>query len=330
MLTSSNRAEDVARCERMGIGAHLSKPIKQSRLLDSIVSVLGKSSRRQVKPAETNVPRQRPLRILLVEDNAVNQRLAVVNLESWGHEVTVAHDGREAVETFSARPFDLVLMDSQMPRMGGFEATAEIRRREAGHGGRVPIIAMTANVMKGYREECLAAGMDGYVAKPMRRLELIKEIAAVVPGFILEGEAPETVAEKTKVEAAVSAPSATPLDDEPFDSAAFLDDLSGNRAAAAEMIRLCLDEDAPRLLAALREGLATRDFAAIEHAAHGLKGLVGEFHAPAAYTAAKELEDAGRGHESETVHAHAQALFDEFDRLSAAMRRFLREQADTK
>ena len=117
--------------------------------------------------------------MLLAEDNAVNQRLAAVNLEAWGHFVTVARaDGREAVEAFSAQAFDLILMDSQMPRMGGFEATAEIRHREqAGDGEdaregdgarrrRVPIIAMTANVMKGYREECLAAGMDGYVAKP--------------------------------------------------------------------------------------------------------------------------------------------------------------------
>jgi CheY-like chemotaxis protein/HPt (histidine-containing phosphotransfer) domain-containing protein len=261
------------------------------------------------------VPRQRPLRILLAEDNAVNQRLAVVNLESWGHSVTVAHDGREAVEAFTAQPFDLILMDSQMPRMGGFEATAEIRRRENGRGQRVPIIAMTANVMKGYREECLAIGMDGYVAKPMRSRELINEIAHVVPGFILDG-----------VEAAVPAASGltdAPPDSAPFDSAALLESLGGNRALAAEMIRLCLQEDAPRLLANLRDGLATRDFAAVEHAAHGLKGLVGEFHAPVSYAAAKELEDAGRGHESESIPGYAQTLFDEFERLSAALRKFL-------
>ena len=196
MLTSSNRAEDMARCERMGIGAHLAKPIKQSRLMDTIVSVMGKSAPRPERKIETDVPRQRPLRILLAEDNAVNQRLAVVNLESWGHRVTVAHDGSEAVEAFSAQPFDLILMDSQMPRMSGFEAAAEIRRREQGRGGRVPIIAMTANVMKGYREECLAVGMDGYVAKPMRRHDLIKEIAEVVPGFLVKDEnAPASAAQ---------------------------------------------------------------------------------------------------------------------------------------
>jgi CheY-like chemotaxis protein len=324
MLTSSNRTEDLARCEQMGIGAHLAKPIKQSRLMDAIMSVMGKSAGRRETRVETGVPRQRPLRILLAEDNVVNQRLAVVNLESWGHAVTVAHDGREAVEAFSAQTFDLILMDSQMPRMSGFEAAAEIRQREQGRDGRVPIIAMTANVMKGYREECFAAGMDGYVAKPMRRQALIKEIAEVVPGFILEHvEAKEPA--PSLAAGPVSATSATSLDGAPFDSRAFLEGVNGDRAVAAEMVRLCLDEDAPRLLANLRDGLATRDFAAVEHAAHGLKGLVGEFRAHAAYAAAKQLEDAGRGHESETIPGHAQELFEEFDRLSAALRKFLAE-----
>jgi two-component system sensor histidine kinase/response regulator len=242
----------------------------------------------------------------------------------------VARDGREAVEAFSARRFDLILMDSQMPRMGGFEATAEIRRRESArdgravddrHDGRVPIIAMTANVMKGYREECLAAGMDGYVAKPMRRHELIREIAAVVPNFTFDDDGSKGV----PVTAPAPEPPAPPADGEVFDSVALLESLGGNRATVDEMIRLCLDEDAPRLLKNLRDGLETHDFETIEQAAHGLKGLVGEFHAPATYAAAKQLEDAGRGHETETVHSLAQSLFDEFDRLAAALRRFLVE-----
>jgi len=280
--------------------------------------VLGKASRPRERRSETGVPRQRPLHILLAEDNAVNQRLAVVNLESWGHKVTVACDGREAVEANSARTFDLILMDSQMPRMSGFEATAEIRRREDGGGHRVPIIAMTANVMKGYREECLAAGMDGYVSKPMRRHELVNAMAAAVRDLIIEGE------DAAPGEAAPVPPPQSPSGDGAvFDEAAALEGVGGNCATLAEMIRLCLDEDAPRLLAGLREGLETKDFAAVEQAAHGLKGLVGEFHAPAAYTAAKELEEAGRGHESESIPAHAQTLFEEFERLAAALRKTL-------
>jgi CheY-like chemotaxis protein/HPt (histidine-containing phosphotransfer) domain-containing protein len=270
--------------------------------------------------------------ILLAEDNAVNQRLATVNLETWGHRVVVARDGLEAVEAFSAQHFDLILMDSQMPRLGGFEATAEIRRREAGGGdgrhgldgqhgrgaARVPIIAMTANVMKGYREECLAAGMDGYVAKPMRRHELIQAIAGVVPGFLVEGAAP---AEPSILSMASmqSMPPASP-DDAIFEPAALLESLGGNRTALAEMIRLCLEEDTPRLLADLHEGLETNDFTAIEYAAHGLKGLVGAFHAPSAQSAALHLEESARGHETESIPSRAHALEEELARLAEALR----------
>jgi CheY-like chemotaxis protein/HPt (histidine-containing phosphotransfer) domain-containing protein len=339
MLTSSDRPEDLAHCERLGVGAHLAKPVKQSRLMDAIVNVLGQSAHPRERLPVTEVPPQRPLRILLAEDNAVNQRLAVLNLEAWGHTVTVAHDGREAVEAFEAQPFDLVLMDSQMPRMSGFEATAEIRRREGARNGRVPIIAMTANVMKGYREECLAAGMDGYVAKPIRRQELVKEIAAVVSDFIREGagdgaaaSAPAAMAVSGDGDGLDSAAlslrgSGDPrpfadTDGAAFDSAALLESLGGNRKTMAEMIRLCLEEDSPRLLANLRDGLETQDWSAIERAAHGIKGLVGEFHAPAALAAAKQLEEAGRGHETEMIPSAAQELFAEFERLSAALRSY--------
>jgi signal transduction histidine kinase/DNA-binding response OmpR family regulator/HPt (histidine-containing phosphotransfer) domain-containing protein len=323
MLTSSDRSEDLAHCERLGVGAHLAKPVKQSRLMDAIVTVLGRKTRPREKAPVTGVPAQRPLRILLAEDNAVNQRLAVLNLESWGHTVTVAQDGREAVEALEAQPFDLVLMDSQMPRMSGFEATAEIRRREGAGRKRVPIIAMTANVMKGYREECLAAGMDGYVAKPFRRQELVKEIAAVVPDLIRESrdDIPATSPQTTKGRGSPGPREAT--GGAIFDSGALLESLGGNREAMAEMIRLCLEEDAPRLLANLRDGLETQDWSAIEHAAHGIKGLVGEFRAPAAVAAAKQLEEAGRGHETEMIPSAAHELFEEFERLSAALRRYL-------
>jgi HPt (histidine-containing phosphotransfer) domain-containing protein len=112
------------------------------------------------------------------------------------------------------------------------------------------------------------------------------------------------------------------MDGAAFDSAALLESLGGNRETMAEMIRLCLEVDAPRLLANLRDGLETQDWSAIEHAAHGIKGLVGEFHAPAARAAAKQLEDAGRGHETEMIPSAAHELFEEFERLSAALRNY--------
>jgi CheY-like chemotaxis protein len=122
------------------------------------------------------------LRVLLAEDNPVNQRLAVRLLEKRGHRVVVAGDGREALDAMSAtEPFDLVLMDVQMPEIDGLEATAQIREREHGTGRHVPIIAMTAHAMKGDRERCLQAGMDGYLAKPIQPQELFETIARLLP-----------------------------------------------------------------------------------------------------------------------------------------------------
>lgn len=321
MLTSSNRSEDVARCELLGIDAHLAKPIKQSMLMDAVVSSIGAPTERRIVLPMDDTPRQKSLRILLAEDNAVNQKLAVVNLESWGHRVAVARDGVEAVEMSGDEPFDLILMDAQMPRMSGFEATAEIRKREQGKAGRTPIVAMTANVMKGYREECLAAGMDGYVAKPMRRHDLLKEIAAVIPGFLLEGG-------RISVENAgmAEAPLSTPREDgAPFDGAALLASVGDDRAMLAEMVRLCLEVDAPRLVGNLRTGLEKGDFQAVEHAAHGIKGLVGEFHAPATHAAARHLEQVSREGDIENLRPMGRKLLDEFERLETALRTFLKD-----
>lgn len=121
------------------------------------------------------------MQILLAEDNLVNQRLAIRLLEKQGHNVVATKNGREAVEAYSARPFDLVLMDIQMPEMDGLEATARIREQERATGTRIPIVAVTANVMQSDRERCFAVGMDGYVPKPIRTEELFRTIAEVAP-----------------------------------------------------------------------------------------------------------------------------------------------------
>jgi CheY-like chemotaxis protein len=128
--------------------------------------------------AETKIPSPAGIHVLLVEDNMVNQKLARRILENVGYTVVCAMDGREAVDACAAQHFDLVLMDLQMPHMDGFEATAELRRREAISGGHLPIVALTANAMAGDRQRCLAAGMDGYVTKPMKRPELFQAIAS--------------------------------------------------------------------------------------------------------------------------------------------------------
>ena len=182
MLSSAGRSHSAARCREIGLAAYLTKPIRQSELLDAITTALG--ARQERAPARgaagpERVPR-RPLRILLAEDHPVNQKLAVRLLEKWGHTVAVAGNGRDALAALQREPFDLVLMDVQMPEMDGFEATAAIREREAQTGGdRIPVVAMTAHAIQGDRERCLAAGMDAYVSKPIRPELLFASLAEV-------------------------------------------------------------------------------------------------------------------------------------------------------
>jgi len=153
--------------------------VLQSELLSTFLNVFADKTARDAAaaaPAADSMQAERPLRILLAEDGKVNQCVAVGLLHRRGHQVTIAEDGRQAIAAWSAEPFDLILMDVQMPEMDGFEATAAIRQSERRIGGHIPIVAMTASAMKGDRERCLAAGMDGYVAKPIEPDQLYAEI----------------------------------------------------------------------------------------------------------------------------------------------------------
>jgi two-component system sensor histidine kinase/response regulator len=178
MLTSAGHRGDAARCQELGVAAYLLKPIRQSELREAIARVLGAREQDGAIPLITRFSLQDArepsafLRVLLAEDNLVNQRLAVRLLEKRGHRVVVASNGREALEALEKDSFDLVFMDVQMPEMDGLEATAAIRERETRSGLHQPIIALTAHAMKGDREKCLAGGMDGYLTKPIRPQEL--------------------------------------------------------------------------------------------------------------------------------------------------------------
>jgi len=178
MLTSAGHRGDAARCQELGVSAHLLKPIRQSELREAIARVLGAREQKGAIPLITRYSlqdaREAPdsLRILLAEDNPVNQRLASRLLEKRGHFVVVAANGREALEALEKGSFDLVFMDVQMPVMDGFEATTAIRKKEAASGMHVPVVALTAHAMKGDREKCLAGGMDEYLTKPIRPQEL--------------------------------------------------------------------------------------------------------------------------------------------------------------
>jgi len=178
MLTSAGHRGDAARCEELGVSAYLLKPIRQSELREAVARVLGTKEQQGATPLITRYSLQgsqepwASLLILLAEDNLVNQRLAMRLLEKRGHSVVVAGNGRETLAAFESGDFDLILMDLQMPEMDGFEATTAIRNWERARGNRIPIVALTAHAMKGDREKCLAAGMDGYLTKPIRPHEL--------------------------------------------------------------------------------------------------------------------------------------------------------------
>src|SRR6266478_4661234 len=178
MLTSAGHRGDAARCQELGVAAYLLKPIRQSELREAIARVLGAREQKEAIPLITRyslLDAREPsssLRVLLVEDNPVNQRLASRLLEKRGHSVVVAGNGLEALGALEKESFDLVFMDVQMPVMDGFEATVAIRRKEGAGGVRLPIVALTAHAMKGDREKCLAVGLDGYLTKPIRPQEL--------------------------------------------------------------------------------------------------------------------------------------------------------------
>jgi len=179
MLTSAGHLGDAARCRELGISAYLVKPVRQRDLFDAMCNVLNGSPQKESVPLVTrHVLRETKHRshALLAEDNAVNRTLAVRLLEKRGYTVSVAVNGRAALAAFEQEHFDFVLMDVQMPEMDGFEATAGIRAKEKSTGGHIPIIAMTAHSLKGDQERCLAAGMDGYVSKPIRTSELFATI----------------------------------------------------------------------------------------------------------------------------------------------------------
>ena len=188
VLSSSSQSPDASLRTELGINGSMRKPVIKARLLEHIQSLLG-----QPLPAEDSgrpaplvpaTPAMRSLKVLLAEDNPVNQKVARTMLEKAGHRVTVAADGLAALACHAVDTFDLILMDVQMPEMDGWEATRAIREREAGSGRHIPILAMTAHAMKGDREKCLDAGMDGYVSKPVVVADLRQAIQEATSGLV--------------------------------------------------------------------------------------------------------------------------------------------------
>jgi two-component system, sensor histidine kinase and response regulator len=275
----------VEQCRRLGVRAYLTKPVRQSELLEAILATLpGSPPQADLADAGEPIaaPDRRPLRILLAEDNPVNQKLATHLLQKQGHLIVIASTGREAVAALDKQAFDLVLMDVQMPEMDGLEATAEIRRKEAGTGRHVPIMAMTAHAMKGDRERCLEAGMDGYVSKPIQTQELFGAIAALV-------------------RAAPAAPTSVVLNDSPAreDDVAIIDQTEALARVGGDwgLLKSLAEEFFdwyPAQREQLRKAIGRGDGRTVNRLAHTLAGTVGIFGARPAVEAAARLEAMGR------------------------------------
>jgi CheY-like chemotaxis protein/HPt (histidine-containing phosphotransfer) domain-containing protein len=314
MLTSAGRAEDVARCRRLRVAGYLTKPVKQSELFDAMVGVVTGGRPLDGRPPgrrRTAARGRRRLRVLLVEDNEVNRELAKSLLKRRGHATTVAVDGREALAAFDAsdgRAFDVVLMDVQMPVMGGFEATRAIRQREKGSGRHLPIVAMTAHAMKGDREKCLAAGMDAYVPKPIEEEVLWSAIETLVPDR--RRDAP--VAGKAAGSRAGRRPAAG-------NGRAILERLGGDLRLARRVGRIFV-EDYPVTMSRIREAIKRGDAGALMREAHALKGSVANFSAPAARDSAARLEAIGRGGDLSAARDVCATLDGQLLRVERALR----------
>jgi len=314
MLSSADLTGDAARSRELGVDLHLIKPVSQAELLEALLMALGTARSATPQPADSGESMPR-LRVLLAEDNVVNQRVAVRLLERKGHEVVVAADGMAALAAHEAGRFDLVLMDLHMPEMGGFEATALIRQREALSGSHTPIVAMTARAMKGDRERCLEAGMDGYIPKPVSEDALWMAIKAAVA---TSASAPEVTGNVRLSECG--------------DERALLDQewllarVGGDAGLLSELVDLFLLEY-PRLLDTLGEAVTKEDAPTLIEAAHALKGSLAYFGDSAALEAVSQLEAMGNTGNLVDSPRALDRLVVELDRLGPLLRQLVMHQA---
>ncbi len=298
MLSSSGQYGESARCRELGIAQHLTKPIEQRELLTAIRRTLANEGPARAAIPHTMMPAQLPdrrLHILLAEDNLVNQRLAATLLERRGHRVTIAGNGQEAVAALDRTHFDVVLMDLQMPLMGGLEATAAIRKREEAAGGHLPIVAMTAHAMKGDRERALAAGMDEYITKPLDSKRLCETVERAAAGLV-----------------ALLDVEASALHD------AVLARIGGDADLLADISRIFID-GAPKHLEHIRAALDARDGDALRRAAHTLKGAAANFDAADLVGAARVLEEMGQSGDLTAAEASWNAVSVAMERVVAIL-----------
>jgi len=342
MMTSLGQRGDAGRLKEIGFAAYLTKPVKQSQLYDCLATVTGVQKEAQKDRPAAIVTRhslaedqKRKVRILLAEDNIINQKVAISILGKLGYRTDVVTNGKAALKALGMIPYDIVLMDCQMPKMDGYEATRRIREREASDCGlrnaecelkdeiqisnykfqnyqstidnrqssikSVPIVAMTAHAMQGDREKCLAAGMDDYLSKPVKP----QELADMLEKWIAKQDSFQP--EEATVWDTESA-------EDVFDKASFLDRLMGDEALASEILGEFL-EDVPRKFTALKEALDNADAHSVQREAHTLKGTSANVGAVALQEMAHQIEVAGEAGDLAKAGSLASQLDKQFEVL---------------
>ncbi|QDT48505.1 Signal transduction histidine-protein kinase BarA [Symmachiella dynata] len=322
-LTSGDRASDEFPTQEIGIGMQLSKPVKRQELMQAILVELALVPQETTAGSATSISEManiRPLRILLAEDSYANQKLAIGLLKKWNHTVTVANNGREALDAFGRDPFDLVLMDVQMPVMDGFEATGAIRNIEKDKKtphqprARTPIVAMTAHAMKGDREKCLQAGMDGYVAKPIRIPLLYDAIAE-----FFEEPSDSSAATNTNGSNSDSQNNSSGC----IDWAVALDAVQGDHDLLREVASASVEE-CKALMTNLEQAVQLQDATATGRAAHTVKGLLRMFPSQPAAQIVQEIEDNAHQGEWNGLESSCESLKAQLIKLGSEISEFVK------
>jgi signal transduction histidine kinase/DNA-binding response OmpR family regulator/HPt (histidine-containing phosphotransfer) domain-containing protein len=322
MLSSLDASAELRQVTALGVEYCLTKPVRALELRHCIEAIGGFGTLAPAMPAlpappDTAAPAasQAPLRMLLVEDNAINQEIALAMLEDTDYAATPADNGRRALALWERYPFDVILMDCQMPEMDGFEATRRLRRMEAEQGrSRTPIIALTANAILGDRELCLDAGMDDYLAKPYTRAALLAVLARWRPPA-----AAETAAEAAPAQPAPAAPAET---GSILDAAALQNLRAMRRPGRPDVLGRIIDlfySDAPRLLGQLEVAAEASDAAALQLAAHTLKSSCANVGALGLSATCREIEQYARGNDVGSALHHIRGIQQELDRVLAAL-----------
>ncbi len=310
MLSSMGERGDAQRAKEIGFAAYLTKPVKRSQLYDCLKTVTGVQTGVQAEPSGSTVTRhtisedkKRNIRILLAEDNITNQKVALGILKNLGYHADAVASGKEAVKAVETLPYDLVFMDVQMPEMDGLEATRKIRKRERSE--RIPIVAMTAHAMAEHRQQCLEAGMDDYVSKPVNPQQLVE---------VIERQLSRS-AEPAASGACVEAQS---VEEEAFDRSALLERLGGDEELLDEITDVFL-EDIPAQLEQLRQGLSDNDATLVQGQGHRIKGASANLQAEAMREVAYEIEIAGRDGKLDSALPLVAKLEQEFENFRFAL-----------